>query len=158
MGIRGNMWITDSHNESVRGSCSIQNRDGSVEVLSMTHKISLPADMKTGKPTGNRVHTPVTVMKLIDEATPFLNKACCTGELLPQVRIDLWHISQHGKEENYFTYQLKNVRVVGVSPVISGTEDNFAEDKENIALMYESITWAHHDGNHEYTDTWLVRA
>ena len=114
--------------------------------------------MKTGKLTGNRVHSPVTVLKQVDESTPFLNKACCSGECLQEVRIDLWKVSDYGYEECYFTYLLENVRVIGISPIIGGTENNYAQDREQLAWMYESITWGHHDGNHQYTDTWLVRA
>ncbi len=157
MGMRGNMWITDSQGQRVNGSCNIMDREGSIEVHSMNHKITLPADLKTGQLTGNRVHSPVTILKQVDESTPFLNKACCSGECLQEVRIDLWNVSPHGMEQCYFTYQLQNVRIIGVNPVIGGTEDNYTPDKEKIALMYETITWHHHQGNHQYSDSWLVR-
>lgn len=157
MGMRGNMWIVDSQGQRVNGGCNIMDREGSIEVHSMNHKITLPADLKTGQLTGNRTHTPITILKKLDQATPFLNKACCSGECLKEVQIDLWHVNPHGSEECYFTYNLQNVRVIGISPVIGGTEDNYAPDKENVALMYEQITWAHHEGNHQYTDSWLIR-
>lgn len=158
MGIRGNMWVIDSHGEHVEGSCEILNREKSTEVLSMSHKITIPADLKTGRITGNRVHTPLTVIKHMDKTTPFFNKACCTGECLPEVRIDLYHIDIYGKELCYLSYTLKNSRIIGISPLVGGTEDGQSEDKESIALMYESITWTHHEGNYEYTDNWLVRS
>jgi len=158
MGIRGNMWVVDSHEKMVEGSCMIFDREGSVEVLSMTHKITIPADLKTGRITGNRIHTPLSIVKHMDQTTPFFNKACCTGERLLEIRIDLYHINQHGSEECYLSYTLKNSRVIGISPLISSTEGSDSQDKEKIALMYESITWTHHEGNHEYTDSWLVRS
>jgi type VI secretion system secreted protein Hcp len=158
MGIRGNMWVVDSHEKKIEGSCMVFDRKGSIEVLSMSHKISIPADLKTGKITGNRIHSPLSIVKNMDKTTPFFNKACCTGECLREVKIDLYHINPYGSEVCYLSYTLKNSRVIGISPLVSGTEEGFIEDKENIALMYESITWTHHEGNHEYTDSWLVRS
>lgn len=158
MGIRGNMWVVDSHEKMIEGSCMIVDREGSIEVHSMTHKITIPADLKTGRINGNRIHSPLSIVKHMDQTTPFFNKACCTGECLSEVRIDLYHISQHGAEECYLSYTLRNARVIGISPLIGGTEGHAVRDKESIALMYESITWTYHEGNHEYTDSWLVRS
>ena len=158
MGIRGNMWIKDSQNASIDGKCKINGRENSIEVMSFHHKITSPADLKTGKLTGNRTHTPVSVIKEVDQSTPFFNKACCSGECLKEVKVTLYQVSEFGKEEAYFQYTLSNVRVIAVQPIIGGTERNDSPDKESIAMIYEKIKWEHLEGNYSYTDTWIERS
>lgn len=97
MGIRGNMWIKDSQNAEVQGKCQIMGRENSIEVMSLNHKITSPTDLKTGKLTGNRTHTPISIIKEIDQSTPFLHKACCSGECLKEVQVALYHINEHGR-------------------------------------------------------------
>lgn len=157
MGVRGNMWITDSQNNDVKGHSRISGREDSIEVLSMNHKITSPIDMKTGKLTGNRTHSPVTVFKKIDMSTPFLTKACCSGECLKEVKISLYHINDHGREEEYFRYTMTNAKVAAIQPIIGGTDDNYAEDKEQVAFIYEKMEWQHIQGNYAYTDSWNER-
>jgi len=158
MGIRGNMWIQDSQENHVKGDSMIAERQGSIEVLSMNHKITSPVDMKTGKLTGNRTHSPVTILKKIDISTPFLTKACCSGECLKEITVSLYHINQHGREAEYFRYIMNNARIAGIQPIIGGTEDNYAEDKEQLAIIYEKMHWQHIEGNYAYTDSWNERA
>tara|TARA_Y100000588_G_C13984262_1_gene808626 strand:- start:338 stop:814 length:477 start_codon:yes stop_codon:yes gene_type:complete len=157
MGTRGNMWVKDSQNADIIGKCRIKGREDSIEVLSMGHRITIPADVKTGKLTGNRTHDPMTIIKEIDQSTPFFNKACCSGECLKEVKICLYQIDNHGKEAAYFQYMLSNARVIAVQPLIGGTEQNHSSDKEKIALIYEKINWEHLDGNYSYSDTWAER-
>lgn len=158
MGIRGNMWIKDSQNEEVHGKCQIVGREKSIEVMNLNHKITSPTDLKTGKLTGNRTHTPISIIKEIDQSTPFLHKACCSGECLKEVIIALYHISEHGREEQYFQYTLSNVRLIAIEPMIGGTEHDSQPDKERIAMIYEKIKWEHLDGNYAYSDSWTERA
>jgi type VI secretion system secreted protein Hcp len=157
MGIRGNMWIKDSQDNHVKGDSMIAGREDSIEVLSMNHKITSPVDMKTGKLTGNRTHSPVTILKKIDISTPFLTKACCSGECLKEIRISLYHVNKNGREVAYFRYTMTNARIAGTQPIIGGTEDNYAEDKEQLAIIYEKMHWQHIEGNYAYTDSWNER-
>lgn len=157
MGIRGNMWVKDSQNADVYGKCRIRGREDSIEVLSLGHCITIPTDSKTGKIIGNRSHEPITIIKEIDQSTPFFNKACCTGECLKEVTICLFHINDHGREEKYFQYKLTNARVIGVQPLIGGTEYENKPDRESLAIIYEKIEWQHMEGNYAYSDTWLQR-
>ena len=157
MGMRGSMWIKDSQGQPIKGSSKIQGREESIEVFSMHHKISSPTDLKTGKLTGNRTHTPITIVKQIDQSTPFFNKACCSGECLKDITVSLYNISQSGKEEEYFRYTLSNARIMAIQPMIGGTENADMPDREKIAVIYETIEWQHIEGNYAYSDSWNAR-
>jgi type VI secretion system secreted protein Hcp len=87
MGTTANMWLNDSQGNWVKGDSLIHNRIDSIELLSIDHSIHAPFDSETGKNTRLRKHLPFTIMKRIDRATPYLNKACCNGETIQSIEI-----------------------------------------------------------------------
>ena len=70
----------------------------------------------------------------------------------------LYHINKFGYQEPYFKYKLTKARIIAVSPIIGGTENNYAHDKEQVAFIYEDIEWQHVEGNYAYTDSWSKRS
>ena len=86
--------------------------DGSLPAAEVkTAPVEIPKDTHTGLPTGQRIHHPLTITKHLDQASPKLYKACCTGEQCT-VTIDHYRIAADGTEEKYFTIKLEEAIVV----------------------------------------------
>jgi type VI secretion system secreted protein Hcp len=63
MAIPAYLWIKDDGGADIKGSVTVQGREGSVEVLEFDHSVYIPTDGNTGKLTGTRVHTPLSFVK-----------------------------------------------------------------------------------------------
>ena len=125
-------------------------------VYAVEHLVEIPKDTHTGLPTGQRIHHPITISKHLDQASPKLYKACCTGEQCT-VTIDHYRISPTGIEEKYFTIKLEEAIVVSVrkhTPLTFLPENKPYTDMEDVSLTYSKITWTYNDGNIEYVDDW----
>jgi len=161
MAIPAYMWIKDDGGADVKGSVTVQGREGSVEIVAFNHGVSIPTDANTGKLTGTRVHRPIRLTKETDAATAYLYKAVTSGQTLKSVEIKWYKIDDAGKEKEYFNTKLDNVKVVAVEPKMLDIK-NPAFDKHNhledIELRYEKITWSYKDGNIIHTDTWTERS
>ncbi|WP_035061829.1 Hcp family type VI secretion system effector [Andreprevotia chitinilytica] len=157
MAIPAYMWIKDDGGADIKGSVTVQDREGSVEVVAFNHGIRIPTDGNTGKLTGTRVHDPMVVTKEFDASSPYLYKAVTSGQTLKGIEIKWYQIDDAGNEKEYFNMQLDNVKVVGVTPVMHNIKDPTKErynHVENVELRYEKITWAYKDGNIIHADSW----
>lgn len=50
------LWLKDDGGADIKGSVDVQDREGSIEVISMGHGVNLPVDTANGKITGTRQH------------------------------------------------------------------------------------------------------
>jgi type VI secretion system secreted protein Hcp len=150
-----NMWLKDHQGQAINGDSKIQGREKSCNIFSIEHSVRIPFDHDTGKVTATRKHKALIVVKPIDPATPILNKACCNGELLQDVKILLYKINDNGEEKGFFQYSLNDARVVDISPIIdAGSGSDYMEA---VSFSYDKITWNYLDGNILASDTWLER-
>jgi type VI secretion system secreted protein Hcp len=160
MAIPAYMWIKDDGGADIKGSVTVQGREGSVEVVALKHGVSIPTDSNTGKLTGARIHKPVTFTKETDSSTPYLYKAVTSGQTLKSIEIKWYKIDDAGKEVEYFNTKLDNVKVVAVKPEMHDVKNPSFEKHnhlEEIELRYEKITWAYKDGNIIHSDSWNDR-
>lgn len=160
MGIPAYMWLKDDGGADIRGSSTVQGREGSVEIIGFSHGVNLPVDSVNGKITGTRSHSPVSFEKEFDAATPYLYKAVSKGQTLQSVEIKWYRINDAGKEEAYFVILLEGVKVCGINPGMMNVKlspDSLLNHIEAVSLMYESITWHYLDGNIKFTDSWNER-
>jgi type VI secretion system secreted protein Hcp len=158
MAIPAYMWIKDDGGADIKGSVSVQNREGSVEVLAFDHGVYIPTDGNTGKLTGTRVHTPLTFVKEFDSSSPYLYKAVTSGQNLKGLEIKWYKIDDSGQEKEYFNMKLEQVKVVSVQPKMHNIKDLDKErytHLEEVQLRYEKITWAYKDGNIIHSDSWV---
>ncbi|VTM23838.1 Secreted protein hcp [Raoultella terrigena] len=135
----------------------VLGREGSIEVKSLSHHLTIPTDRNTGKLTGTRIHTPILIQKEFDRTTPLLARAICRGVTLKSAEIKMYRTNEAGFEVEYFNMLLENVKVTGFTPglhpgVASGTH------LENIEMRYETIQWKYTDGNILFKDGWNERA
>ncbi len=66
------MWLKDDDGADIKGSVDVQDRDGSIEIIGLSHGINLAADSANGKITGTRQHSPMMIEKEVDSSTPYL--------------------------------------------------------------------------------------
>jgi type VI secretion system secreted protein Hcp len=152
--------LTNDGGADIKGSVSVQGREGTIEVVAQDHSLYIPTDNNTGKLTGTRIHTPFRFTKEIDASTPYLYKAVTTGQTLKTAEFKWYRIDDAGQEVEYFNTKLENVKVVGVAPKLHDIKDPSKEKHnhlEEIELRYEKITWVYKDGNIEHSDSWTER-
>lgn len=161
MAIPAYMWIKDDGGADIKGSVTVSEREGSVEVVAFNHSVSIPTDANTGKLTGTRVHMPILFTKETDASTPYLYKAVTSGQTLKSIEIKWYRIDDAGKEKEYFNTKLENVKVVGVTPKMLDIKNPVFEKHnhlEDVELRYEKITWSYKYGNIIHADSWNERS
>ena len=160
MPIPAYLWLKDDGGAEIKGSVDVRGREGSIEIVGLSHSVSIPNDSNTGKLTGNRIHAPFSFDKEIDSSTPYLYKALCTGQTLKSAEIKYYRINDAGQEEEYFSTLLENVKVVGIIPMMYDIKSSYGELRnhlEYIELRYEKVTWKYLDGNIIHSDSWAER-
>lgn len=55
------LWLKDDGGADIKGSVDVQDREGSIEVIGMSHGINIPVDPSNGKITATRSHSPFQI-------------------------------------------------------------------------------------------------
>jgi len=150
------LWLTDENGSPIIGNSEVVGRIGSIEIKSLSHNLTVPADRNTGKLTGTRIHSPILFQKEFDRSTPILYRAISHGLMLKSAEIKMYCILDAGFETEYFNILMENVKITGITPSLhpgSGTGTHL----ENIEIRYESIQWKYVDGNIIFKDSWNER-
>ncbi|MBY4890055.1 type VI secretion system tube protein Hcp [Pantoea sp. DY-15] len=154
------MWLKDDGGADIRGSVDVHDREGSIEIIGMSHGINLPVDGSNGRITGTRQHSSMMIEKEVDSSTPYLYKAAATGQTLKNAQLRFYNISDAGQEVCYYTVLMENVKVTGVNCGVANVKlagNDKLNHTESVSLQYEKITWRIVDGNIQYTDAWNER-
>ena len=157
MAIPAYMWLKDDQANDIKGSVSVAEREGSIEVLHFDHELRIPIDNDTGELTGTRKHEPFVITKAVDAATPYLYKACANGQTLKQLELKWYRIDDTGTEKEYFCQKLEDVKITSIAPTMHNVKDLDKErypHLETVSLRYKKITWTYLDGNIEFADSW----
>ncbi|KAA5974827.1 MULTISPECIES: type VI secretion system tube protein TssD [unclassified Pantoea] len=160
MPIPAYMWLKDDGGADIKGSVDVQDRDGSIEIIGLSHGINLPVDSANGKITATRQHSPMMIEKEVDSSTPYLYKAAATGQTLKSAEIKFYNINDAGQEVCYYSVLMENVRITGVNcsvPNVKLEGNNKMNHTESGSIQYEKITWKIVDGNIQYADAWNER-
>ena len=143
----------------IDGSCEMQGREGSILVYELQHNVHMPRDPHSALPTGKRVHVPFTIVKQIDESSPKLFQALCTGEHMKNVTLKFYRITKQGTEEHYYTTTLEDAIVVSYHPNIPTTLTS-ANDPyghmEVISFTYKKIKMTWEPSGIEAEDSWMT--
>jgi type VI secretion system secreted protein Hcp len=154
-------------------------RDGyTIEVYAMSHQVTHEYDHQHGYLAGDRKHTPLKILKEIDNITPTLHKACTNGDHLTNVQ--LVYYREDGATQDrvkYFEWTLVDAYIVAIRPL---TEELVSKEYgpqfleglgtgkdlfEEVEFSYQTITWTHHahrypnlqDGPQvEHQDGWSI--
>jgi len=155
------LWLKDDGGADIKGSVDVKDREGSIEILGMSHGINISVDNMNGKITGTRQHSPFNFEKEVDSSTPYLYKAAATGQTLKNAEIKFYHINDAGQEVAYYSVLLEKVKITGVNcgvPNCKLPANDKMNHMETVSMQYEKITWKIHDGNIQYTDAWNERS
>lgn len=153
------LWLKDEGGADISGSSTVAGREGSIEVLSLTHAVHAPTDAVTGRLIGSRSHRPLTIEKEIDRSSVLLNLAVARGQTLSSAELKFYRANDAGREEEYYNITMRNVKVVSVSPKVPNIKEIATAHRnhfEIVELRYEEITWSYLDGNLRFKDAWTV--
>ncbi|AXF01163.1 MULTISPECIES: Hcp family type VI secretion system effector [Paraburkholderia] len=157
MAVPLHLWLKDEGGADILGSSEVFGREGSIEVLSLTHGVHSPTDSNTGKLIGARSHRPLTIEKEIDRSSALLYRAVARGATLQSGELRFYRATDAGREEAYFTVSMKNVKVVGVSPKVLNIREVESQHRNHFEIVefrYEEIAWTYADGNMIFKDAW----
>lgn len=160
MPIPAYLWLTDDGGAAIRGSTTVQGREGSIEVIGFNHGLSIPVDSRSGQISGTRSHAPLSLEKEFDASSPYLYKAVAKGQTLQSAELRWYGINDAGREHVYFVMLLQGVKIVNINPGMANTKLSAMSESnhvEAISMMYERITWHYLDGNVKFTDSWIDR-
>ncbi len=127
------------------GSSEKEGREGTCDVFAVDHELVQPVDAATGLATAVRRHRPLTVLKVIDKATPGFHRALSTGQTLREAVLDFYRIDPQTRQEaKYYTITLRSVRIVGMKTMMPTSflpENATYGHMEEVRLVYEEIEW-----------------
>jgi type VI secretion system secreted protein Hcp len=151
------MEIESTTDGVIEGGCDIKGREGWMECLEMSHSLHTPYDKTTGSITGTRVHEPLQITKMTDNATPLLYKHLCLGIKMASVKLHYYLITPAGKELEYFTIEMKNAQVIAMDPIMYNTRSAQWEKMPHLEVIrfgYEEISWTENRDNIQHMDNY----
>ena len=121
-----------------------------IEILSYSHGLSQPTTggrSSGGSAAAERAdHHDFTIVKALDKASPKLALACCNGEHIKEVTLEL---CRAGKDkQKYMEYKMSDVLVSGVRP---GGSSGGSETLplEEVSFNYGKIEWVYTETDHQ---------
>jgi type VI secretion system secreted protein Hcp len=142
---------------NIEGSCSIKQHEGKILVQGVDHTIEIPKSIQTGLPTGKRIHGPLMITKEIDKSSPKLFQALTSGERLTSAKLEYYLISKDGKEELYYTVEIKNAIVTAMHKYVPNCLDpqnKTMGHMEDVSFTYETIIETYTPDGIEAQDSW----
>ncbi len=155
----GFVQISSQVQGQLSGPETIMKRDSLSHVLAFEHNVHMPLSGGLSANTdmgfnasvqspavfgGQPVHQPISFVKPIDDTTPQLYQALCERELLDKVTFFWTQFSKKGEVELVFEVELLNARLISVQPSmpdLSQPEHDALPYREQVALIYETISW-----------------
>jgi type VI secretion system secreted protein Hcp len=142
--------------ESV-GNIYQEGHEDEILVQAFSHECSVPTDVQSGQPTGQRVHKPMTITKIFDKSSPLLYVALSTGERLSACRLKWYRTSAAGVQEHYFTIALEDAVVTNIRSYMPNCQDpsqaHFTH-LEDVSFTYRKIIWTHEVAGTSGEDDW----
>ena len=130
----------------VPGESTDAGHTNEIELLSFSHGVSRNIGPRTtagSGATGHSNHGDMSIMKVIDKATPEIQKYICGGQQFGEIKITVDKTNAQGTVIPYMVYTLSNV-IISSSQISGGSGGDLAV--ESVSLNYDKIKW-------EYTAT-----
>lgn len=157
MPMPGYMTLSGQNQGKIEGGCTISGHEGAILVQGVDHTIEIPKSLQTGLPTGRRIHGPLTITKEIDKASPKLFQALTSGEQLSSAKLEYHRISPQGKEELYYTVEIKNAVITSLRKYVPNCLDPNNKSighMEDVSFTYETIIETFTLNGIEAQDSW----
>lgn len=161
MSVPAHLWLYDNNGVLITGGSEVARREGSIEIQSFNHGVTVPTDGNTGRLTSARVHNVMSIEKDFDKSTPYLYRAVSTGQNIQKAIIKWYRINDAGMEDEFLNMIMENVRITSIHPTMhnfKSPEGQLSTPRESLGMRYAKITWRYLDGNITYTDEWNSNA
>ena len=139
--------------EASVGNTYQKGREDQIMIQALTHGIFVPK----GSGAGRRMHKPLIVTKAIDKATPLINNALCSGELLKICRVEWYRSSAQGIQEHFYTMELEDAVIIGAEVLMPHCQDPgtaHLTQVEKVHFSYRRINWRHEVSRTMGSDEW----
>lgn len=135
----------------IKGSVSKTGREGTIEVVAVSHEIVSPRDAASGLPTGQRMHKPFVITKTIDKSSPLLAEVLSTNENISDWELGFYMPAPAGKGE-VLAYKIKltNANIASIR-LVTDANGNLTEE---ISFTYQKIEWTWTEGGITAMDDW----
>jgi type VI secretion system secreted protein Hcp len=152
MAVKGEVVFVDHEGNELEGP----RENKSSLVYEFNHEVYLPYEKEENKIQGSRKITAFSMVKAIDQLTPQLYRIVSNGSLCKKITIILYRIGMEtGEEEPYFTYTLKDAKVVSVSNWMPPTYDPKNEGighLEKVSILARNFEWKYIEGGIVYEE------
>lgn len=139
------------------GNIYQEGHEDQILVEGFLHQVTLPRDVQSGQPTGQRMHKPLVITKVFDKSSPLLYNALTSGERLKTCRIEWYRTSASGTQEHYFTTELEDAIIVDITARMPNCQDpsqaHFTH-LEDVSFTYRKIVWTHEVARTSGSDDW----
>lgn len=131
---------------------------GTIQGYQYSHSLYNPTTQQ-GQITGMRVHSPVVIVKEVDNSTPNLYQALVTAENLRDVIIRFYRNSTGGQLQNYYTVHLESATIISIREFMPNSLNpaTYQPIMDEVAFIYRKITWIWEDTGVEFTDNWDIQ-
>ena len=147
----------DTFTEASVGNVYQEGHENEILVQSFRHNLTVPTDIQSGQPTGQRRHKPLVITKVFDKSSPLLYTALATGERLTKCNLKFYRTSVSGTLEHYFTILLEDAIITDIQAYFHNCLDpNCAHftHLEDVSYTYRKITWSHEASGTSGADDW----
>ena len=152
-GSRQGLISAGAFTEASVGNSYQSGREDKIMIQALSHGILVPKNAGAGR----RMHKPLIVTKTIDKASPLINTALCSGELLSQCRVEWFRTSAQGVQEHFYTMELEDAVIVGAEILMPHCQDpgtSHLTQLEKIHFSYRRIYWRHEVSRTMGSDEW----
>ena len=126
-----------------------------IAVYSLTQELKVPYDPSSGRSTGRRQHSPITIVKELDKSSPQFFTAAVTNETLRTVTCTLYR-SSGGAMHAYYKIALTNASIVEIKDSGDGVNGSAqGDERERISFAYQKIELTDLDSSVSAIDDWL---
>jgi type VI secretion system secreted protein Hcp len=131
-----------------------------------TYEVKSQFDVGSGNLTGRRVHTPVTIVREVDQASPLLWGALCSNESFVTAKISWIRPDNAGKLAAYHSFQMEGGAIVryhtfhGILPNSneSSVDQVHTNELEEFDLVFNKIIFSNDLKSKTAMDTWNAQA
>jgi type VI secretion system secreted protein Hcp len=156
-GERQGLLTAGNFTESSVGNIYQEGHEDEALVQAFEHNVIIPRDPQSGQATGQRVHKPLKITKVMDKSSPLIFKALTSGERLPEVTLKFYRTSSSGSMEHYFTIQLEDAVIVDIQSYMPHCQDpakSHFTHMEDVYMTYRKIIKTHEIASTSESDDW----
>ena len=133
---------------AITGDVTQAGREGSIRVIGYSHKNG-EGDKWQDCKVGESSHEPLVIIKENERSTPQLYQAYASGESFTNFALRFWRPSPSGQEEQYFTIELINAKIIGIDQQMLNNripENMPLRVMEHVSFVYDAIVRTYEDG------------